>query len=148
MKRRKAREEAVAFLYQAEIRNELEKFSEEGLSSFLEHQKIKDKEVEEFIYKLVKGTIQNLSFIDKKISEHSINWSLKRMPYIDRNILRIAVYEMLFLDDVPEVVAINEAIELAKRYSGRESPKFINGVLHTIKEEHIKNKTLSKDENQ
>lgn len=140
MKRRKARELALAFLYQMDIRDELGKVSEDTLNSFLQEQAIEDKEIAEFTRILVKGTSQNLTAIDRKISESSINWALQRMPYIDRNILRIAVYEMLFLDNIPELVSINEAIELAKKYSTNESHRFINGILHKIKEEIIKKK--------
>ena len=138
MKRRKARELALAFLYQMEIRDELDRFREDILTEFFTEQEIKDEEIAGFTRILVKGTIQNLPFIDSKISECSINWSLKRMPYIDRNILRIAVYELLFLDTVPVLVSINEAIELAKKYSSKDSSKFVNGILHRIKEEYAR----------
>ncbi|MCX8082834.1 MAG: transcription antitermination factor NusB [bacterium] len=144
MKRRKARELAMIFLYQMEIRDELEGFNEKVLNSFLDEQEIKDEEIAEFTRHLIKGTIENLPVIDRSISESSINWSLKRMPYIDRNIMRIAIYEMLFVDTVPEIVSINEAIELAKKYGSRESPKFVNGILHKIKEEY--KKIQSRDE--
>lgn len=145
MKRRRAREIALTFLYQAEIKNELTEFNEDILEEFLQEQNIKDEDIINFARLLIRGTIQNLSSIDRKISSSSINWPLHRMPYIDRNILRIAVYELLFVDDVPELVSINEAIELAKKYSTSESPKFVNGVLHRIKEEYGKKK-VSEDE--
>ena len=138
MKRRKARELTLAFLYQMEIRDELNEFSEDTISSFLKEQGIEDDEIAEFARLLIQGTIKNLTFIDSKISEYSINWSLKRMPYIDRNIMRIAIFEMLFVDTIPELVSINEAIELAKKYRTKESPKFVNGILHKIKEEYVK----------
>jgi len=138
MKRRKARELTLAFLYQMEIRDELNEFSEDSISSFLKEQGIEDDEIAGFTRLLIQGTIKNLPFIDSKISEYSINWSLKRMPYIDRNIMRIAIFEMLFVDTIPELVSINEAIELAKKYSTKESPKFVNGILHKIKEEYVK----------
>ncbi|MCM8820970.1 MAG: transcription antitermination factor NusB [Candidatus Omnitrophica bacterium] len=147
MKRRKARELALAFLYQMEIRDELNKFSEDVINSFLKEQGIEDEEIADFTRLLIKGTIKNLPCIDSKISEYSINWSIKRMPYIDRNIMRIAIYEMLFIDTIPELVSINEAIELAKKYSTKESPKFVNGILHRIKEEYaIKIKTAPVEE--
>ena len=143
MKRRKARELALAFLYQMEIRDELDEFSDDILTEFLTEQEIEDEEIAGFTRILVKGTIQNLHFIDKKLSECSINWSLKRMPYIDRNILRIAAYELLFLDTVPVLVSINEAIEMAKKYSSKDSSKFVNGVLHRIKEEYARKKNVT-----
>jgi len=143
MKRRKARELALAFLYQMEIRDEIDGFSDDILTEFLTEQEIEDEEIAGFTRILVKGTIQNLPFIDKKLSECSINWSLKRMPYIDRNILRIAAYELLFLDTVPVLVSINEAIEMAKKYSSKDSSKFVNGVLHRLKEEYARKKNVT-----
>ncbi|MCM8761719.1 MAG: transcription antitermination factor NusB [Candidatus Omnitrophica bacterium] len=138
MKRRKARELALAFLYQMEIRDELNKFSEDVINSFLKEQCIEDEEIADFTRLLIKGTIKNLPVIDEKISGYSINWSIKRMPYIDRNIMRLAIYEMLFVETIPELVSINEAIELAKKYSTKESSKFVNGILHRIKEEYAR----------
>ena len=75
--------------------------------------------------------------IDKVIAETSENWSLERISVIDRTILRFAVYELLYCDDIPHSVSINEAIELAKKYSGDESGKFINGILDRIATEHV-----------
>jgi len=138
MKRRKARELTLAFLYQMEIRDELNEFSEDTISSFLKEQGIEDDEIAEFARLLIQGTIKNLTFIDSKISEYSINWSLKRMPYIDRNIMRIAIFEMLFVDTIPELVSINEEKELEKKNRKKESPKFENGILQKIKKEYVK----------
>lgn len=147
MKRRKARELALEFIYQTEIRDELEEFTEDVLVFFLEEQRVEDEEIKNFATTLIKGTLANLPLIDKKISKYSINWSLSRMSYIDRNIMRVAIYEILFLDTIPELVSINEAIELAKKYSTIESPKFVNGILHKIKEESVK-KTKIQQENE
>jgi N utilization substance protein B len=72
--------------------------------------------------------------VDARIEATSQHWSLMRMPFVDRNILRLAVYEIMFEDDVPASVAINEAVELAKAYGGDDSPKFVNGVLGKIAE--------------
>lgn len=149
MKRRKARELTLAFLYQMEIRDELNEFNEDVIRSFLKEQGIEDDEITEFTRLLIKGTIKNLPFIDSKISQYSINWTLNRMPYIDRNIIRLAIYEMLFVDTIPELVSINEAIELAKKYSTKDSAKFVNGILHKIKEEYAgKIKTIPAPEDE
>jgi len=91
----------------------------------------------EFAWRIAKGIIENLSEIDKIIEKAAPQWPLNQIPIIDRNILRIGLYELLFAnkEEVPPKVAINEAIELAKSYGGENSSKFINGVLGTIYKE-------------
>jgi len=91
----------------------------------------------EFAWRIAKGIIENLSEIDKIVEKAAPQWPLNQIPIIDRNILRIGLYELLFADkeEVPPKVAINEAIELAKSYGGENSSKFINGVLGTIYKE-------------
>lgn len=88
----------------------------------------------EFIWKIVKGVIEHLPEIDKIIEKAAPDWPLQKIAIVDRNVLRIGLYELLYADkaEVPPKVAINEAIEIAKNYSGPNSPKFINGVLGTI----------------
>jgi len=98
-----------------------------------------NEKVVEFAEYLVKGTINNKNIIDKLISEHSKNWVLDRMPSVDRNILRLATFELLKMEETPISVIINEAIEIAKLYSGIESGKFVNGVLDKIKTIRNKN---------
>jgi N utilization substance protein B len=85
-----------------------------------------------FIRKLILGVLESLSVLDGTISKVSHHWSIERMARVDRNLLRLAVYEMLFCDEIPVNVTINEAIEIAKRFGGEESPGFINGILDTI----------------
>ncbi|MGB3211605.1 MAG: transcription antitermination factor NusB [Desulforhopalus sp.] len=82
---------------------------------------------------LLQGITANLERIDKLIAEAASNWRLVRIAATDRNLLRIAIFEMLERDDVPPQVAINEAVEIAKRFAGEESPKFINGVLDAVR---------------
>lgn len=89
--------------------------------------------VKDFTCELVKGVIDNRAAIDKKISESAVNWQLDRMSFIDRNVLRLSCYELLCRADIPPKVSINEAVELAKRYSGAEASKFVNGILDKIK---------------
>ncbi len=89
-------------------------------------------EVEEFGRRLLTGTIAHLPEIDSKLRTYAREWSLERMANVDRNILRLALFEMLYLDDVPLSVSINEAVELAKTYSTPDSGRFINGILGKI----------------
>jgi len=86
-----------------------------------------------FTEQLVNGVLNNLSQIDHEIEEHSHNWKLSRMSSIDRNILRIAIFELLSCDEIPPKVSINEAIEIAKIYSDKNSAAFINGILDQVK---------------
>ena len=93
-----------------------------------------------FCLELVKGVLPNLTEIDVLIEKHANNWTLERMANIDRNILRIAIYEIVFVDSIPKSVSINEAVELAKKYSTENSFGFVNGVLGKIEKiEKIEN---------
>ena len=130
-KRRRAREVALKVLYEMEVAR---KKPEETLSGFWENYPCKE-EVRSFAIKLVTGTIENLSSIDALLREHADNWDIGRMASVDRNILRFASYELLFLDEIPPKVTINEAIEIAKKYSTQDSGRFVNGILDTIKNE-------------
>ena len=80
---------------------------------------------------LVRGTVEHIEEVDRRISGHAEHWRLERMPIVDRNILRLAVFEMMF-SDTPAAVAIDEALELARRYSNEESVQFVNGVLDAV----------------
>ncbi|MCB0353727.1 MAG: transcription antitermination factor NusB [Bdellovibrionales bacterium] len=82
-----------------------------------------------FARKIVLGVLDNLSTVDEIIEKSATHWNIERMARVDRNILRLAVYELGFLEEVPSRVSINEAIEIAKRYGADDSPNFINGVL-------------------
>jgi transcription antitermination factor NusB len=128
--RRKAREIALAFLYQWDLRGD------EVLPEF-DDLLVKDRrepEVADYVKTLVRGTIEHRAEIDKRISEAAEHWRIERMAVIDRNVLRMATYEMEFRkDDVPPKVAINEAIELAKRFSTDQSGAFVNGVLDRVR---------------
>jgi transcription antitermination factor NusB len=89
-------------------------------------------EIRGFATRLVEGASENLADIDVLISQRSENWQIHRMPAIDRSILRLGVYELLYRDDIPPKVAINEAVELANNYSTPDSGKFINGILDKL----------------
>jgi N utilization substance protein B len=127
--RRKARELAVQLLYQ----HDLAKVDpEEGMRLFWEYFPV-DIEAREFCTQLVLGTLDRLAVIDELLSEASENWSLNRMSVVDRNILRLATYELVDRPDIPPSVSLNEAIEIAKKYSSPDAAVFINGVLDRVK---------------
>jgi N utilization substance protein B len=135
-KRTYARELTLQMLYQIDITHDA---PEAVLSNFWQTQeKPAQEQVKNFSAELVKGVMQNLAVIDAKISEYATNWQLKRMAVVDRNILRLSCYELLFREDIPPKVSINEAVELAKKYSGQEAGKFVNGILDRIKIEKSK----------
>jgi len=128
-KRTKARECALKILYAIDITKEDAK---KCIGTFWENHEPIESEVKEFANALVTGVCKNLQMIDKVISTYAANWELKRMAVIDRNILRFATYELLFDEDVPPKVSINEAIDIAKKYGDKDSGKFVNGILDKI----------------
>lgn len=137
MIRRKGREIALQILYQKEMAN---LSTEEAILLYKKHFfNVDNKEALNFGEELVRGVSQNLEFIDKIIQKYTPSWPLERMNVTDKNILRLAIYEMFFRPDIPEVVSINEAIELAKLYGTDDSPAFINGVLDSIYKKELKN---------
>ncbi|MDF1799157.1 MAG: transcription antitermination factor NusB [Planctomycetota bacterium] len=128
-KRTRARELALQALYQLDIQGE--SFAEE-VSAFV-HDEESDKETAEFALSLVRGVILEQEVIDARIREVAQNWDLERMAIVDRNVLRMATQELMFMDEIPPKVSINEAIELGKRFSTKNSGAFINGILDRIK---------------
>jgi N utilization substance protein B len=88
-------------------------------------------EREPFVADLVRGTVEHIAAVDEQISKHAEHWRMERMPAVDRNILRVAVYEMIY-GGTPAAVTIDEALELARRFSNEESVQFVNGVLDAI----------------
>ncbi len=88
-----------------------------------------------FIFELANGVAQNLSAIDEIITKHAPEWPMEQIPPVDRNVLRLGVFELMILKQVPPKVAINEAVELAKTFGGESSGKFVNGVLGTLYKE-------------
>ena len=132
LERRKARHQALHILYQREITGE-------SVGSILDERTYVAQEVGEptdFTRELIQGVESHQASIDETIESISENWVLSRMPLVDRSILRIAVYEMLHVEDVPDSVSINEAVEIAKVYGGEDSSKFVNGILGKLAEEH------------
>jgi N utilization substance protein B len=121
--RSKARKRALDVLYESEVR---------GLpvgGTLADRVADNDPPVNEFTVALVEGVAKHIDVIDDLLETHSVGWSLDRMPAVDRNILRIGSYELLFDDQVPDVVAVSEAVALARDLSTDESPAFVNGLL-------------------
>jgi len=128
MGRRAAREEAVKLLYQLEIQKEdRDKQIEYTLNESMFSERDK-----EYISDVARGVFENVEYIDGMIEKYSKGWKLNRISKIDLSILRLSIYEMKFRNDIPYSVSINEAIELAKKYSTEESGAFINGILGRI----------------
>lgn len=137
-KRTLARECALKILYQVDIVNIL---PEEALDNFWAYAEDDfDSGLKEFVKSLVSGTLKNLKVIDGEISRYALNWQLHRMAVVDRNVLRLAAFELLYLPDIPAKVSLNEAIELAKKYGDKDSGKFVNAVLDKIKKTKADNK--------
>ena len=130
-KRREGRETAVQLLFHWDL-NVREPLSEKSLDAFWQL-RTANQATKDFAVRLVNGVIANQAIIDEKISRYTANYELKRISAVDRNILRMAIYEMLFCNDVPPIVAINEAIDIAKKFGTEESGKFVNGVLDRVK---------------
>lgn len=138
--RRRGRECALQLLYQLDLGTSLESRSgaADGLknevTAFWENFESVESREREFADRLVHGVLGAVEDLDVAITEASRNWKLPRMASVDRNLLRLAAYEILYCPDIPRSVSINEAIEIAKRFSGTEAASFINGVLDQLKE--------------
>src|SRR5688500_20410396 len=124
--RTKARKRAVDVLYEADIR------SGDRLTLLRERIETANPPVPEHTVRLVEGVAEHAARIDELIDTHASNWSIDRLPDVDRAILRMAVYELLWADDVPDAVVIDEAVELAKALSTDDSPAYVHGVLGAI----------------
>lgn len=124
--RRKARKDALEILYEKEITGQ-------SVDKIIENRVIaRHDEPSDFAIRLVEGVLEHLQQIDEIISMQTDNWALERMPIVDRSLIRIGLYEMLYEEDIPISVSINEAVELAKVYGMEESSKFINGILGRV----------------
>ena len=128
--RGKARKRALDVLYEAELRAvpALTTLADRGRRAGQSD----EPPVPPYAVELVEGVVANQARIDALISAHSEGWTIERMPAVDRNVLRIGTYELLFRDDVPAAVAISEAVELAAQLSTDESPRFVNGLLSRL----------------
>jgi N utilization substance protein B len=130
--RRKSRQRALQILFQWDARRQP---VDDVINAYYDTLYSEEQPVREsFVAELVRGVVQNVEAVDASIVRHAENWRLERMPAVDRNILRLAVYEMSHIA-TPAAVAIDEALELARRFSSEESVQFINGVLDAIHRE-------------
>ncbi|MBV8276411.1 MAG: transcription antitermination factor NusB [Verrucomicrobia bacterium] len=130
-KRREGREAAVQLLFHWDM-NVRQPLEEAELDGFWQL-RTANQATKEFATRVAAGVIAEQGTIDEKISRYTANYELKRISAVDRNILRVAIYEMIFCNDVPPIVAINEAIDIAKKFGTEESGKFVNGVLDRVK---------------
>ena len=129
--RRKARKRALDVLYEADLRGLP---IPEVLTAYLARLEPPRPEHVTYAQQLAEGVAANLPRIDELIASYAEGWTLDRMPVVDRNLARIAVYELIFVDEVDDPVAITEAVELAKALSTDDSPRYLNGVLGRIAE--------------
>lgn len=148
MTRRMARETALQVLYQIDITREagdLDKILNHWAKEF----SVSDKSVK-FARQLIEGTLENKKVIDERIAKTAHEWALDRMSAVDRNLMRLAVYEMMFCPNTPQRVTINEAIEIAKKFGGEHSARFINGILDKLMdvEEKLPDNSPGEKENQ
>lgn len=128
-RRTRAREIAVQFLYQLDLRGD------EMLESLHEYVEAEtaDKEMRDFAIRLIQGSRRHQEETDSRLGQVTRNWDLSRMATLDRNVLRMAVFELLHCPDIPPKVTINEAIEIGKKYSTANSGAFINGILDRVR---------------
>ncbi len=124
--RRKARKRALDILYESDLRGT------DVLATAADRLAQSDPPVPEYAVTLVEGVTEKRERIDELLTTYAEGWTIDRMPAVDRNILRVAIYELLFCEDVPDAVAIDEAVELAKALSTDDSPAYVNGVLGAI----------------
>ncbi|MBI3616213.1 MAG: transcription antitermination factor NusB [Candidatus Omnitrophica bacterium] len=127
-KRSQARESAFKVLYQLDVTKDS---PQEGLEIFFRNHRVA-ADSKPFVTRLVEGTRAHLPQIDELLTKYATNWALTRMAMVDRNILRLGSFELLFSDETPPKVVINEAVELAKRFGTPDSGKFVNGVLDSV----------------
>jgi transcription antitermination protein NusB len=133
-RRRKSREFALQVLYQLNITKQE---AIQALTQFEGHF-LSDGEADEFLKCLVLGVLEHFPELDRLIEKYSENWRLDRINIIDRNILRMALFELLYCEEIPPKVTINEAIDLGKRYGSEDSGSFINGILDRIQIEVVR----------
>ena len=130
-KRRRAREAAIQYHFWRDLQHGE---APKKLDDFWEFCPVKSN-VREFAEPLIAGMVEHLDEIDERIRKYCENYNLNRISAVDRNVLRLAIYEMLYRDDIPPVVSINEAIEVAKTFGGAESGKFVNGILDRVRKD-------------
>ncbi len=130
-RRRKAREDTLRILFRLEFEN---KQIEKTLDQYWKSKKASE-EIKEYSTWLVNGIISDQAKIDNIIQQVSEHWRISRMALVDRNILRMAVFELLYEEKIAPAIVINEAIEIAKKYSGEEAATFVNGILDAVRKD-------------
>lgn len=139
--RSKARKRALDVLYESGIR------STDPVRTLADRLALADPPVNDYTVQLVQGVQRHLRRIDEILAHYAEGWTVQRMPDVDRAVLRLGIYELLWRDDVPQAVAIDEAVELAKSLSTEQSPRFINGVLARVLRDHpVVDKSDEKDD--
>jgi len=128
-KRRRAREAAIQYHFWRDLQHGV---GPERIDDFWEFCPLKSS-VREFAQPLIEGMVAHLPEVDERICRYCENYDFHRISAVDRNVLRLAIYEMLYREDIPPIVSINEAIELAKTFGGAESGRFVNGILDRVK---------------
>ena len=128
MGRRASREIAMKLLYQLEMQKD---DREAQIDMFMEENSLMEKD-REYVTDVVNGVEKNLSYIDKIIEKNSKGWKIGRISKVDLSIMRLSIYEISFREDIPYNVSVNEAVELAKKYSGKEAGSFVNGILSKV----------------
>jgi len=130
--RRRSRQRALQILFRWDARRQpLEEAIAAYFDTLYSEESRTRPQPDEFVDRLVKGAVEHIEELDRRITQHAEHWRIERMPSVDRNILRLAVYEMTH-SDTPAAVVIDEALELARRYSNEESVQFVNGVLDAV----------------
>jgi N utilization substance protein B len=159
-KRREARERAVQFLFQHDLNPpdnlelELEQFWNTQRAAAIEEEKsaskwgeppaalppptVEEAETRLFADPLIRGVIEHRDEIDERVKKHCQNWDFHRIAAVDRNVMRLAIFEMLHREDIPPVVSINEAVDIAKKFSTEDSGKFVNGILDKVRGEILR----------
>jgi N utilization substance protein B len=158
-KRREARERAVQFLFQydlnppEDLEGALDEFWENQQAAAIAEERAgahwnqpvdlppptaEESETRLFADPLIRGVLENREAIDEKIRVNAKNWEFHRIAAVDRNVMRLAIYEMLYRQDIPPVVSINEAVDIAKKFSTQDSGKFVNGILDKIRGEVLR----------
>lgn len=130
IKRREAREAVFGLLFETEFRSD--ENNDVILSTSSEEREIPD---DEYIKNVYLGACEKMTELDAMLAKHSMGWRTERMSRVSRAILRLAVYEMMFIDDIPMNVSMNEAIELTKKYDDERAKAFVNGILNSVKNE-------------
>ena len=158
-KRREARERAVQFLFQHDLNPpenlelELAQFWNSQRAAAIEEEKgaakwgqstelppptVEEAETRLFAEPLIRGVLEHREAIDERIKQHTKNWDFHRIAAVDRNVMRLAIFEMLYRNDIPPVVSINEAVDIAKKFSTQDSGKFVNGILDKVRAEILR----------